>query len=115
MFVARKKKTSHGNYSVYSQSEVYGREVAVEVAVNLQRAIILYLNTRGHCGAVWRSRGDPRGQQGGCLAGSVVSSQVRRLQGRHGRQDAGGGGGGGGGGGECGTLWVRLRVSVLPQ
>lgn len=77
---------------------MYGREVAVEVAVNLLGAVVLDLNTRGHCGAVWRSGSDLRGQQGGGFGRSVVGSEAW-LQGRHGRQEGGGGGGGGGDGG----------------
>lgn len=107
---------------------MYGREVAVEVAVNLLGAVVLDLNTRGHCGAVWRSGSDLRGQQGGGFGRSVVGSEARWLQGRHGRQEAGGGGGGGtaaaaAGAGDAGgvcervrrTLRVAVRGSVLPQ
>lgn len=114
---------------------MYGREVAVEVAVNLLGAVVLDLNTRGHCGAVWRSGSDLRGQQGGGFGRSVVGSEARWLQGRHGRQEAGGGSGGGGGtaagvagagagdAGDAGgvrervrrTLRVGVQGSVLPQ
>lgn len=97
----------------------------MEMAVNLLRAVILHLDTRGHCGAVWRSRSDLRGQLGGSFGRSVVSSQVRWLQGRHRRQDGGGGGGrdaaatgaAAGGLGERlrRTLRVGMRGSVLPQ
>lgn len=61
----------------------------MEVAVNLLRAVILNLNTRGHCRAVWRSRGDLRGQQGRSLGRSDLGSEARRPQGRHGRKDGG--------------------------
>lgn len=115
--------------------EMYWGEVTVEVAGNLLRAVILHLNTRGHCGAVWRSGGGLRGQQGG-FGRSVASSQAGRLQGRHGGQDVGGSdsgrdsghdsggdaaagarGGGGSGVSECvwRTLWVRVRRPVLCQ
>lgn len=90
---------------------MYGREVAVEVAVNLLGAVVLDLNTRGHCGAVWRSGSDLRGQQGGGFGRSVVGSEARRLQGRHGRQEGGGGGGGGTAAGVDGAAGgVRKRV-----
>lgn len=65
----------------------------MEVAVNLLGAVVLDLNTRGHCGAIWRSGSDLRGQQGGSFGRSVQGLESRWLQRRHRRQDTGGGGG----------------------
>lgn len=45
------------------KSKMYGGEVTVEVAVNLLRAVILNLDTRGHWRAFWRGRADLRRQK----------------------------------------------------
>lgn len=63
----------------------------MEVAVNLTWAVVLYLDTRGHCRAFRRSRADLRRQHGW----SAFCSEVRGPQGRHRWEDSGGAAGGG--------------------
>lgn len=57
----------------------------MEVAVELLRAVILDLDTRGHWRAFWRSRASLRGQQRGSFGGGDLCSEAREC--------AGGGGG----------------------
>lgn len=76
---------SHTN----KQSKMYGGEVAVEVAVNLSRAVILNLDTRRHWRAFWRGRADLRRQQGCSLGRSGLCSEARGPQGGHRREDSG--------------------------
>lgn len=67
----------------------------MEVAVELLRAVILDLDTRGHWRAFWRSRARLREQQRGSLGGGGLCSEARGSQGGHGREgDAGGAGAG---------------------
>lgn len=75
---------------------MYGGEVAVEVAVNLTRAVILNLDTRGHWRTFWRGRADLRRQQGCSLGWSALRSEARGPQGGHRREDGGAAAAGGG-------------------
>ena len=70
-------------------SKIIEGEVALEVAVNLLRAVILNLDTRGHWRAVWGGRADLRRQQGGSLGGSDLRSEARGPQGGHRGEDGG--------------------------
>ena len=63
----------------------------MEVTVNLSRAVILDLDTRGHWRAVGRGRADLRRQQGRSLGWSDLVSEARGPQGGHRREDGGGG------------------------
>lgn len=69
----------------------------MEVAVNLSRTVILYLDTRGHWRAVWRGRADLRRQQGGSLGWSDLCSEARGPQRGHWREDGGAAAAAGGG------------------
>lgn len=64
----------------------------MEVAVNLLRAVIFNLDTRGHWRAFWRSRADLRRQKGCSLGWSDLCSEARGPQGGHRREDGGCGG-----------------------
>lgn len=69
----------------------------MEVAMNLSRAVILNLDTRGYWRAFWRGRADLRRQKGRSLGWSDLCSEARRPQGGHRREDSGAAGGCGGG------------------
>lgn len=69
----------------------------MEVAVDLLRAVVLNLDTRGNRRALWRSRAGLSGQQRSSFGGGDLCSEVRGPQGGHRREGAGGGSGGGGG------------------
>lgn len=66
----------------------------MEVAVNLSRAVVLNLDTRGHWRAFWRSRTDLRRQQRSHLCWSTLRSEARGPQGGHRWEDSGGAAGG---------------------
>lgn len=63
------------------QSKLDRGEIAVEVAVNFLRAVILNLDTRGNRRAFWRSRAALQGQQRSSFGGGDLCSEARGSQG----------------------------------